>query len=252
MNYFGGKSRVAKWIVPIIQKAIDENDIHFYLEGMCGGLNIIDKVKCDRKFAYDLNKYLIYLFIHLKDGGELPETVTKETYDRARTAWYKGNTDKEFQDWEIGCYGALCSYGGRFYDGGWSYEVDEKLKEGTIKHRNYYQERKRNLLKQFEQPLCQDIMFGISDYRDLNEMSGYCIYMDPPYAKQKEYANSKDRFNHNQFWDVMRKWSQNNIVFVSELSAPDDFDIIWEQEINRSIKSSGSSRAVEKLFRYKG
>lgn len=252
MNYFGGKSRVAKWIVPIIQKAIDENDIHYYLEPCAGGLNIIDKIRCDRKFAYDLNKYLIYLFIHVKEGGNLPETVTKETYDRARAAWYKGNVDKEFKDWEIGCYGALCSYGGRFYDGGWSYEVHEKLKDGSTKYRNYYQERKRNLLKQFEQPLCQDIMFGISDYRDLNEMADYCIYVDPPYAFQKEYANSKDKFNHDEFWNVMRRWSKNNIVFVSELSAPDDFETVWEQEINRSIKSSGTSRAVEKLFRYKG
>ena len=84
MNYFGSKQRIAKYIVPIIQKEIDDHNIHFYLEPMCGSLAVIDKIRCDRKFAYDINKYLIYLFIHIKEGGKLPDTVTKEIYDRAR------------------------------------------------------------------------------------------------------------------------------------------------------------------------
>lgn len=37
MNYMGSKSRIAKDIVPIIQKTIDDNDIHLYLEPFLGG-----------------------------------------------------------------------------------------------------------------------------------------------------------------------------------------------------------------------
>lgn len=251
MNYFGSKQRISKYIVPIIQKEIDDNDIHFYLEPMCGGLSIIDKIKCDRKFAYDINKYLIYLFIHMKEDGKLPDTVTKNIYDKARAAWYNNNQDREFKDWEIGCYGFLCSYNGRFFDGGWSYEGDEHRKDGTVKHRYYYQERKNNLIKQFEQPLCQDIMFGISDYRNLDCLEQYVLYVDKPYENTKQFANSKD-FDHDEFWNVMREWSQNNIVLISELQAPDDFEVIWQQEVSRSIKAQDKSRAVEKLFRWKG
>lgn len=250
MNYQGSKQRICKYIVPIIQKVIDDNDIHYYLEPCVGGLNVIDKIKCDRKFAYDINKYLIYLYIHIKSGGKLPETVTKETYDRARTAWYNNNAKKEFEDWEIGCYGWLCSYNGRGYLGGWSYEGDEHRKDGTVVHRNYYQERKNNLLKQFEQPLCQDIMFGISDYKDLQGMSNYVIYVDPVYQNAKKMDYSK--INYTEFWNKMREWSKDNIVFISELEAPDDFKCIWQQEVSRSIKANDKSRAVEKLFIYKG
>lgn len=249
MNYQGSKSRLAKYIVPIIQKAIDDNGIHYYLEPCAGGLNVIDKIKCDRKLAYDINKYLIYLYIHIKSGGKLPETVTKEIYDRARTAWHNNNINKEFEDWEIGCYGWLCSYNGRGYEGGWSYEGNEHRKDGTVVHRNYYQERKNNLLKQFEQPLCQDIAFGVSDYKDLQCMSNYAIYVDPVYKNTKKMDYSQ--INYKEFWEIMRKWSQDNIVFISELEAPSDFKVVWEHEVSRSINAKDKGKATEKLFVYK-
>lgn len=251
MNYMGSKQRIAKHIVPIIQKYINENDIHFYLEPMCGGLNVIDKIKCDRKFAYDLNKYIINLFIHVKSGGKLPDVITKDLYDMARKVWHMDNDPKIFEDWMIGCIGWLCSYNGRGFDGGYSYDGYEHRKDGTVKYRNYYEERKRNLLKQFEQPLCRDIMFGISDYRKLDNMNNYVIYVDPPYQNQKQYANTTE-FNHDEFWEVMRQWSKNNIVLISELHAPDDFECIWEQEVSRSIKAADKMVAVEKLFKWKG
>ena len=45
----GSKSRIAKDIVPIIQKCIDDNKIETYIENFCGGLNIIDKIHCETK-----------------------------------------------------------------------------------------------------------------------------------------------------------------------------------------------------------
>lgn len=72
MKYFGSKSRIAKYIVPILQKEIDENQIATYLEPFCGGCNIVDKIKCERKIANDLNEYLIALFQHLQAGGGCP------------------------------------------------------------------------------------------------------------------------------------------------------------------------------------
>lgn len=251
MNYMGSKSRIAKHIVPIIQKYIDDNDIHYYLEPMCGGCNVIDKIKCDRKFAYDINKYLIYLLIHVKLGGKLPEVITKEIYDMARKSWQIDNNPKVFEDWMIGCIGFLCSYNGRFFDGGYSFEGDEHRKDGTVIHRNYYHERCENLFKQVIKPGFQDIAFGISDYRKLDNLDNYVIYVDPPYASKKQYANSKN-FNHEEFWNIVRQWSKDNIVLVSELEAPDDFECIWEQEVSRSIKAKDKMIATEKLFKWKG
>lgn len=46
----------------------------------------------------------------------------------------------------------------------------------------------------------------------------------------------------------MREWSKNNIVLISEENAPDDFDILWEQEVSRTIRAQEKSKATEKLF----
>ena len=37
MKYMGSKSRIAKYIVPIIQEYIDKNEIKNYLEPFVGG-----------------------------------------------------------------------------------------------------------------------------------------------------------------------------------------------------------------------
>ena len=57
----GSKSRIAKYIVPIIQSYIDKNNMETYIEPFVGGANIIDKVKCGKKYGFDKNKYLIAL-----------------------------------------------------------------------------------------------------------------------------------------------------------------------------------------------
>ena len=69
MKYFGSKSRIAKYIVPILQKEIDENQIRTYLEVFCGGCNVIDKIKCEHRIANDLNPYLIALLKHVAGGA---------------------------------------------------------------------------------------------------------------------------------------------------------------------------------------
>ena len=81
-------------------------------------------------------------------------------------------------------------------------------------------------------------------------MSNYVIYVDPVYKNTKKMDYSK--INYTEFWNKMREWSKDNIVFISELEAPDDFKCIWQQEVSRSIKANDKSRAVEKLFIYKG
>ncbi len=55
----GSKSRIAKYIVPIIQQCIDDSHSDTYIEPFVGGANVIDKIKCWRRIGYDENQYLI-------------------------------------------------------------------------------------------------------------------------------------------------------------------------------------------------
>lgn len=242
MKYMGSKSRIAKDIVPIIQKYIDDDEITEYYEPFCGGCNIIDKIKCENKYASDLNPYLIGLFQHLKDDGELLSEVPRELYSEVRTNYKSGL----YKDWYVGNVGFLASYNGRFFDGGYAPTGYEKTKNGQ-RLRNYYREASDNILAQRD--YIKDIAFSCKDYRELSPHNSV-VYCDPPYANQKQYANAMT-FNYDEFWETMRKWSKDNIVIVSELHTPDDFECIWEKSVSRSIKAVNKTRDMEKLFVHK-
>lgn len=237
----GSKSRIAKQILPILQGAIKESGYQIYIEPFGGGMNIIDKIRGIKRYGCDLNKYLIALFVYLQCNGELPEQVPREIYSDVRS-----NPDK-YDDWFVGCVGFLASYNGRFFDGGYAQPGYETTKNGQ-RYRDYYRESKDNILNQM--PDLKDVKFLVRNYLDIHP-SKAVIYCDPPYAGTKQYKNAT-QFNHEKFWDVMREWSRDNIVFISEESAPDDFRCIWQQEVSRSIKAGDKSTSVEKLFQYKG
>ncbi len=170
----GSKSRISKYIIPIIQQRIKDYDIKTYIEPFCGGCNIIDKIQCDTKIASDNHKYLIEMFKNLNQIQILPEFITKEHYSDVRECFNKGLTT--YPDWYIGAIGFLASYNGRFFDGGYSGIVHTKA--GT--ERNYYDEARRNLLMQISQ--LKDIQFQCGDYEELYSDKVDCLlYCDIPY-----------------------------------------------------------------------
>lgn len=242
MKYMGSKSRIAKHIVPIIQDYIDQNNIKTYIEPFCGGCNIIDKIKCDTKIASDNHKYLIEMFKNMNKIQNLPDFITKEEYLNVKDCFNdKQNT---YKDWYVGAIGFLASYNGKFFDGG--YASIAHTKSGII--RNYYDEAKRNLLKQI--PYLQDIDFLYGDYSRLYTDRVDCLmYCDPPYKDTTQYGTSKN-FDHNKFWTWAKQMSEKNIVLVSEHVAPDGWKCIWKHEVIRTIDNAKRSKATEKLFIY--
>lgn len=195
------------------------------------------------RIASDINPYLIALLKRVQNKEELYDEVPKELYDKVRASY--NNKDNSFENWEYGNIGFLASYNGRFFDSGYAKSGYEKLKNGGQRYRDYYRESKDNILSQN----LEDIIFINDDYRNLKTTNSV-IYCDPPYENQKQYANSL-HFDYDEFWDCMRKWSENNIVLISKLNAPKDFECIWEKSVSRSIKSADKSRDTEKLFIYK-
>ena len=56
-------------------------------------------------------------------------------------------------------------------------------------------------------------------------------------------------FDSDKFWKIMRKWSEDNIVVVSEYKAPKDFKMIWQSKTN--VMHNGKKNIkTEKLFVY--
>ena len=243
MVYQGSKARLAKYIVPILQKYINENNIKLYYEPFCGGLNVIDKIDCECRIASDYNQDLITLLKYVQKDPNLsiaPEECSFEHYSDVRSNRYTGKYPQEY----VALIGYCASYGGRYFDGG--YGRDSKG------GRSIYTERLRNLKEQAKQMLNIDLYHR--DYKDyLNTgIKNALIYCDPPYTGTKQY--SKQKINYDEFYDFCRKMSEDNIVIISEYWMPDDFECIWEKErkvLQKSNRKVGDN-AVEKLFIYKG
>lgn len=242
MKYMGSKSKIAKYIIPIIHQRMQDYNLRTYVEPFAGGCNVIDKIKCEKRIACDKNEYLIALYQNLDKLQTLPDFITHDHYSDVRTSYNK--KDNRFPKWYIGAVGFLASYNGRFFDGGYAGLV--KTKSGL--ERNYYEEAKKNLEKQI--PDLKGIEYRCGDYRKTcGNLEDALIYCDPPYKGTKQYGISRD-FNYAEFWDWCREMSERNVVIISEQEARDDFDCIWEHPVKRTINNGKTINATEKLFEF--
>lgn len=236
IKYVGSKSRIAKDIVPIIQKYIDDNNITTYIEPFAGGCNVIDKIKCENKQANDSNEYLIAFWQALQQGwNPLDIHMTKELYDNIKS------NKSGFLKQEVALAGLCATYNAKWF-GGYAGIVHTKI--GT--ERNYYDEAVRNVLKQV--PMLKDVRFTYGDYLNIKPYNAV-VYCDPPYQGTTKY---KDELNYDTYWNWVKEISKNNIVLCSEYNAPLDFECIWSKELTTTLDNASRSKAVEKLFKYKG
>ena len=230
MRYMGGKSRISKQIATILNAATRER---VFVSLFCGSCAIESKVQADVKILNDKHPYLIAMWQALQNGWTPPDVVTKEEYYRVKT-----NMDKNPA--LAGFVGFGCSFGGKWWGGLAS------NKRGD----NYCARAERSLLKDF--PGVKNATFTCLDYRDVEIPDGAIVYADPPYANTTGYTLGQ--FDTNEFWDCMRQLSKRCEVYISEESAPDDFECIWSQEQTRTLdyNKSNQPKKVEKLFKYKG
>ena len=229
MQYFGGKAKISKYIVPYLESVRKENQV--FLEPFVGGANIISKMS-GKRVAYDFNEYLIEMYKGVQRGYELPDEVSEDTYKHVRL-------NKDEDKVLTGFVGFGCSFAGKWFGG---YARNKQ-------NHNYCMASKNSLLRKME--TMSDVEFAWKDYKTL-EPHGYLIYCDPPYANTTKYTGVPD-FDTDEFWNVMRLWSKDNDVYISEYEAPKDFDVVLEIPTKTNIrdKTNNVCRRVEKLFRYK-
>ena len=240
MKYMGSKSKITKFIVPIIEEYITKFNICTYVEPFVGGANVIDKIHCGKRIGADINEYLIALYQNKEKVCYLPY-VDKKLYSDVREA-YNQKDYSVYEKWFMGAVGFLASYNGRFFDGG--YSGLRTIANGTT--RDYYLEAQKNFIEQVK--LLKGVEFLNGSYNTTcGQFSNTLIYCDPPYRDTKQYGASK-YFDSESFWTWCRKMAKNNIVLVSEQTAPSDIKCIWEQEVSRTIKFDSSKKVTEKLF----
>lgn len=229
MQYMGSKNRISKELLPIMLKHKKENQT--YVEPFVGGANMIDKIE-GKRIGNDFNSYLISLWIALQNGWIPPVSLTKEEY-------YEIKLNKEEHQPELVAFvGFICSFGAKWF-GGYA-----QNKKGT----NYAEVGSRVLRKQIK--LLKDVTFINSSYLDLDIPDNSFIYCDPPYANTTSY---KDKFDHEEFWQWCReKTKEGHTVLISEYSAPDDFECLFEKKVKTVLdKNKQDKTRTERLFKLK-
>lgn len=230
MKYMGSKSRHAKYILPIILK--DRKPGQWYVEPFVGGANMIDKVDGNRIGA-DNNIYLIDLLRALSSGWNPPQELSEELYKDININ--PGKYPNEL----VGFAGIPCSYAAKWFGG-----YCRGLTSDGIP-RDYISEAWRNAMKQA--PKLKGINFIAADYRNFDIPDNSIIYCDPPYMGTTKYSSS---IKYDEFWGWCNYLvNDGHTVFVSEYNAPEDWECVWEKEVNSSLtKDTGGKRATEKLF----
>lgn len=244
MVYMGSKAKYAQHIVPFLQKAIDDNLVDTYIECFCGGCNIIDKIKCKNKYAYDRSDTLIALLQQMSTNfDEVLKEGNRELWDKGKAYVKNGIMPKDMSLADIGAMEFFASYCNGGFPRGYARNTDS---------RNYYDEAYRNA--QAQAPNLKDITFGCQNYWELDKNTkNAVIYLDPPYQNTKKYGyKNQPNINYEYFWNWVREISQNNYVFISEQNAPSDFVALWTQEVKRTTNKTNDFKAVEKLFVYRG
>lgn len=234
MVYLGSKKRLSKYIVPILQNAIDENTVA-YIEPFVGGANIIDKVKCNIKIGSDIHEGLIELLNHVRDFPEdIPEDISEEEYN------YVKNHKDEFPLWYVAMIGFNATFAGKYWGGyGRSFNGKGESRTKTML---------RTLRKQSE--ALQGIEFICCDYIYYTRVHGCVIYCDIPYRDTTKYSTGK--FDYDKFYEWCKEMSKENMVFISEYHMPEGFVPIWEKEVSVNVDVDNVSDRIEKLWVWRG
>ena len=123
------------------------------------------------------------------------------------------------------------SFGAKFFGG---YRRDK------VGVRNYENEARQNLLAQ--QKNLAGINFICGEYHSFTIPEKSLIYCDPPYRGTTQY---RDKFDHNSFYEWCdKKAHDGHTIFLSEYSAPTQFDCVFEKQVssNLDVSSKGKKR----------
>lgn len=200
------------------------------------------------RFASDANENVMLLLDAAANKGWKPPTrVSEREFDRLKA--------EKRPSALRGFVGAACSFQSNFFSG-----FAEKYDKGV----NYAARGARSLAKSV--PALQGVHFRGGDYRAFARPSGGIIYCDIPYQKSAKGKPNRLflNFDYDAFWDTMRDWSRDNLVFISEEVAPKDFMCVWAKEYTRNTNQRKFTKkytdrgekapvvhTVEKLFIYK-
>lgn len=228
--YLGSKATIAWKIAQTLERY--QRDRIFW-EPFCGALNVTTELSVNGPgSASDISLPLISLYHAMLEGWEPPTNLTRQDYCRFLQL---PDTDprKAFA-------GFFCSFATK-WAAGFSNEFDGRFKARAISLRNALV-----ILEARDVKIEHRSFFDTEPHPDDNLV----IYCDPPYeGTTNPYGTGP--FDHETFWAVCRRWAICGVpIFVSEYSAPDYAELVWEVKKNVSAQGGEEVGArTERLYK---
>ena len=248
MKYLGGKQRLGKHLSPVLHDIYKTQQpthrLNGYLEPFCGSLGVFKHMTdlgatATTIVANDYHPDLIELWKEVQAGTfDYPESISEAEYNEAKTL-PSPSAYKAFVGFGL-------SFGGRYF-GAYSQKYLGNKKEDFCKEMTNSLKRTAPLIKKSK------VKFTNKMYQSLRPRNKL-VYCDPPYQttkfpiKYRRETKHYDTFDNNEFWDIMRKWSDpslHNVVLISETTAPPDFVPIWTMDRYRSAAQSTKTRFLD-------
>lgn len=225
MRYLGGKYRIGRWISETIEKY--RGGCSIIIEPFMGGLGATPFLRGDILASDKMP--LAYLYRAWENGWRPEPGITPE-----RRLQHKLLPQCDPQHLFSGF---ALSFGGDYYAG---FARDS---QGT----NYQEVGERSLNKKIN-TLRGRVKYFHCDYTFWSPVKGCVIYCDPPYASTTGYSTGK--FDHCQFWSWCRNMAENNVVLISEYSAPSDFLCLAEKARHQGLRTKGNTveHRLERIF----
>lgn len=246
-RYQGGKARIGKEIHDNIIKLekdlnIFENEFDYFepFIGMAGVMRHFGNdnetgVSTRKLYASDINKDVVLMWKALQKGWSPPSKCTEKMFLKLKYS-KKHSAARGF-------VGNACSFGGMFFGSfAGNYTSDDV---------SFAEVAKRNIKK--ITPSMEHVKFLNPSSYTIYSPKNMVIYCDPPYLHNNISSKFFKNFNHDEFWDIMREWSKNNVVIISERVAPKDFKPIWSKKYRTTTMNKNKIKNMlhtdtEKLF----
>ena len=233
-RYHGGKQRIGKEIAKIISEKVGETDIeiHGYCEPFCGMLGVYQHIPQyfeNRDMSYkagDANESVIRMWQDVQQGWKPPISCSEERYNELKK--------QETYSAEKAYIGYQFSFGGQFFMG-------YNGKYGNATSYKSVPEKVYRIARELK-----DVEFNVGSYTQFSNLRNHVIYCDPPYANTK--CTYSEKFDNNSFWNWVREMNKTNVIFISEYSAPDDFECVYENKKKIQTSAKRVSSGCEKLF----
>jgi DNA adenine methylase len=224
--YLGGKTRIAKYIVPVLESVRGGRD---YIEPFCGSCSIVSRMS-GRRTAADAHADLILMWQAAQRGWVPPTSVSEEMFNSLRKA--KSSKLRGF-------VGFGCSFSGMWFG---TYARDPKS------NRNYAMNASNVVVS--DAARMRDVVFVHASFERFSETRGALVYCDPPYESTHGYRGTD--FDRPAFWNFVRRLSRrDNVVIVSEYEAPSDFKSILDIRRDRGLApvvDGSKGTRMERLF----